>query len=176
MGEGTVAPREDGLKWLADSFKDNYQQYLPMPYVFPTSEGDIEMEWARQHHNITVILTISLRDKTAQWFSFVSAEDDSNDTLLKIDLKDAEGWDRLNQLIYSYIVSYQEDAMMRNMIIYHLKLLPRSGETTRNYLSRTAPKSLRETYIGDTAKTRPASYLLAFSDYCVQSAQAGNSQ
>ncbi|CCQ96694.1 hypothetical protein CULT_480023 [[Clostridium] ultunense Esp] len=44
-GEGKALDK-NGIKWFADLFTRFYPDELPLPYVFPTIEGDIRLEWS----------------------------------------------------------------------------------------------------------------------------------
>ncbi|WP_028986468.1 hypothetical protein [Thermicanus aegyptius] len=44
-GEGKALDK-NGIKWFTDLFTRFYPDELPLPYVFPTIEGDIRLEWS----------------------------------------------------------------------------------------------------------------------------------
>lgn len=44
-GEGVV-PTPDGLRWLSTAWQSFYPAELPLPYVYPTPEGKVRLEWS----------------------------------------------------------------------------------------------------------------------------------
>ena len=63
-GDG-VALSETGLKWLKNELDKHYSDELPFPYIFPTPQGKILLEWKIKRHSIS--LEIDLENKTGDW-------------------------------------------------------------------------------------------------------------
>jgi hypothetical protein len=54
-----------GLAWLAQAFEHHYSDELPLPYLYPTEEGGIQLEWSIASHEIT--LEIDLETHAGEW-------------------------------------------------------------------------------------------------------------
>lgn len=44
-GEG-VRPSVDGLSWLSELWAEQWPENAPLPYVYPTPSGDVQLEWS----------------------------------------------------------------------------------------------------------------------------------
>ena len=67
-GEGYGrAPSVSALDWLAGQFRSRYRSTLPHPYLYPTPEGGIQVEWSIGSHEVS--LEIDLEAYTAEWHS-----------------------------------------------------------------------------------------------------------
>ena len=58
-------PDSEGLDWLAAQFAQCYPDTLPRPYIYPTPEGDVQVEWPIGGHEVS--LEIDLRTHSAEW-------------------------------------------------------------------------------------------------------------
>lgn len=89
-GEG-YPPSHQGLDWLAASFERYYPEppNAPLPYVYPTVEGGVQMEWSLGSKEIS--LEVTLADHSAEWFwTDISRGDEYERTL---DLNAAADWE-----------------------------------------------------------------------------------
>ncbi len=59
-GEG-VAPGKEGLDWLVGYFETYYSDELPVPCIYPTPEGGVQIEWALNGYEITLAVNIDTR-------------------------------------------------------------------------------------------------------------------
>ena len=89
------APDPDGLQWLADSFDSLYPDDIPLPYIAPTHEGGVEMEWSVG--GCSAILEINLDARHGEWLLIDSAFDVRSE--FEVDLAASQGWDRLFEAI-----------------------------------------------------------------------------
>ncbi|MCY4108224.1 MAG: hypothetical protein OXG11_04250 [Chloroflexi bacterium] len=89
-GEGHP-PRHDGLDWLAASFERYYPEPpdVPLPYVYPTVEGGVQMEWSLGSKEIS--LEVTLADHSAEWF-WTDISDD-NEYERTLDLNTPADWE-----------------------------------------------------------------------------------
>jgi len=83
-----------------EAFKSSYNSNLPLPAIFPTIEGNIQLEWASE--NKEIILEVSLKDFTSSFF-FCNHLIDSEEYEENLNLKDENSWNSLNKLIETYI-------------------------------------------------------------------------
>lgn len=93
-GKG-IAPNHNELDWLAREFEHNYSDELPLPYVYPTEEGGIVLEWMIIPNDVS--LEIDLRKHHGEWHCFnmnmdMDGEETDTDTF---DLNRAKDWGRL---------------------------------------------------------------------------------
>ena len=88
-GDG-VALDHEGLKWLEKAFVDNYPDNLPLPYTYPTPDGDIQMEWI--FSNIEIELEVNLKSHRAEWFCFDMSKND-NDSSRQLELDQSKDWE-----------------------------------------------------------------------------------
>ena len=91
-------PSAEGLDWLTQWFEDHYPSSLPLPYLYPTPEGEIQAEWSLGTTEVTLV--IHLRDKQAWWHALdLDTDADSEQPLNLIESEGAK-WliDQLRQL------------------------------------------------------------------------------
>ncbi len=82
------APDPAGLDWLADSFERHYPDDAPLPYIYPTPEGRVQMEWSLGPFEVS--LEINLASHSAEWFWVEIPTDAEAERTLNLD--DANEW------------------------------------------------------------------------------------
>jgi len=93
-GHGS-APTATGIDWLSDRFTRTYPEDLPLPFVYPTPDGGIRLEWSLEPHDIT--LDIDLAKHTASLHELNLASDEDQEE--KLNLDEPAGWGRLIEQI-----------------------------------------------------------------------------
>ena len=93
-GKG-LAPPKDKLDWLAKAFDSNYDSDLPLPYLYPTTEGGVQAEW--NLNDWSVSLEINLDNQQGEYQALNLK--DQTCTELQISLADSNGWNQLNQAL-----------------------------------------------------------------------------
>ena len=93
-GKG-VALNQENLLWLVKSFDTKFDADLPLPYLYPTSDGNIQAEWPIG--NWEASLEIRLDKKCAEWQALNLKTDECRD--LDFDLSNDDGWRELNQAL-----------------------------------------------------------------------------
>lgn len=93
-GQGS-APRPDGLDWLSDEFTQGYPEDLPLPFVYPTPEGGIRLEWSLGPNEVT--LDIDLMTHIASLHTLNLNSDEELEETLR--LNEPAEWDRLVEQI-----------------------------------------------------------------------------
>lgn len=86
-GEGLAIPHS-GLDWLTGRFERYYPDDMPLPYVYPTYEGGIRMEWSQGAN--AIILEIDLNTHVGEWLWFDRDSDAEYEKSLALD--DATDW------------------------------------------------------------------------------------
>ena len=90
------APLEEGLNWLSNQF-DNYAlEDMPLPLVFPTEEGNIQMEWSSDSFDISLEVDLTTQKAQLHILDFKTEKETSHD----LDLSILSSWEELAQLIY----------------------------------------------------------------------------
>lgn len=93
-GEGT-APPADGLDRLAVGFEKYFPEELPLPRIYPTPAGGVQMEWTLGSNEIGV--EVDLTTGTGEWHRVdLSSGRDEMDSL---DLTTSKGWQALRNRI-----------------------------------------------------------------------------
>lgn len=63
-GEG-IKPPTDGLQWLRHAFECNYPDKLPLPHLYPTETGGVQVEWTLGPNEIT--LNVNIETRLSEW-------------------------------------------------------------------------------------------------------------
>ncbi len=63
-GKG-IAPSQEGLDWLTQAFEKHYPSEMPLPYLYPTAEGNVLAEWSIEQNEIS--LEIDLGKHVGEW-------------------------------------------------------------------------------------------------------------
>lgn len=93
-GEG-IAPDHDGLRWLANSFEQYYDEKFTLPRLYPTVEGGIQAEWTCVKNEVS--LEINLATKKSSYQAMDTDTLECNE--LEIDLSSDDGWKTLNEAL-----------------------------------------------------------------------------
>lgn len=91
-----LALSQAGLDWLSDGFAQRYPSYAPLPYLYPTPAGGVQVEWSLGPQEIS--LEVNLETGRAWWhrLDLSTTADAERDLTL-----DAAGWQWLvNELLH----------------------------------------------------------------------------
>lgn len=86
-GKGMPLPSE-GLDWLSQSFDVHYPDHLPLPYLYPTAEGGVRVEWSFGAYDVS--MEVSLDSHRAEWHSLHLNTD--QEEAKELDLNHSEEW------------------------------------------------------------------------------------
>lgn len=86
-GRGVPLPSE-GLDWLSRSFDVHYPDHLPLPYLYPTAEGGVRVEWSFRPYDIS--MEVSLDSHRAEWHSLDLSTD--REEVKELELNHSEDW------------------------------------------------------------------------------------
>lgn len=82
------APSHDALDWLADIFAREYPDDLPLPRIYPTLEGGVQMEWRLGQYDIN--LEVDFNDRVGEWnWVDLNSQEEGESTL---NMADTDGW------------------------------------------------------------------------------------
>jgi len=87
-----VAPSEEGLTGFERLFYKYFDKNLPLPAIYPTTEGNIQLEWQKNNQNI--ILEVDLQSFQSEYFYF-DALDDTIEEESNYSLSEEHGWETL---------------------------------------------------------------------------------
>jgi len=93
-GLGTELNKET-LNVFANHFNSFYGSKLPLPAIFPTVEGNIQLEWKNNTRNL--IATVNMETLHANFFYFDSDSDEEKED--NFDLSQREDWSFVNLFI-----------------------------------------------------------------------------
>jgi len=79
---------QTGLDWLSQTFAQQYPAQLPLPYLYPTAEGDIQAEWSLQGYEVTV--EIDLEARKGCWHALHMTTD--TEETRELNFQDARAW------------------------------------------------------------------------------------
>lgn len=91
-GKG-VAPSSTGLDWLEQRFVSNYSEELPSPFLYPTAEGGVQIEWTIG--GCEASLEIDLANHQAHWHCLNLKT--AADSFYDFNLDDTSDWAALIQ-------------------------------------------------------------------------------
>ncbi|WP_328985844.1 OB-fold nucleic acid binding domain-containing protein [Thiorhodovibrio winogradskyi] len=92
-----TAVSSQGLHWLAGAFEHYYDTDLPLPYLYPTAEGEIRAEWSFDHHEVS--LDVDLETKRGLFHALDLVAE--TDKAFQAALDSEDGWSLLNQALRS---------------------------------------------------------------------------
>ena len=81
------APSPAGLDWLAAGFDRHYPDYAPLPFLYPTPEGGVQVEWSLGPQDIS--LEVNLATGQAWWHRLDLSTDNDAERDLTLD---TAGW------------------------------------------------------------------------------------
>lgn len=93
-GEG-AAPSSGGLNWLADTFDRFFPDNVPLPYLFPTPEGQVLAEWSLKPWSPS--MEIDLAAKRGEWHAL--NHDTDEEVTKNLDLTNVNDWNWMAEQI-----------------------------------------------------------------------------
>lgn len=94
-GEG-VKPPAAGLAWLEKAWAEHWPEDVPLPYVYPTVFGGLQLEWS--FPTCVVSVEADIKQHAAQLLASRTLDGEILEEL-PIDLVNSEGWQRLAEAI-----------------------------------------------------------------------------
>jgi hypothetical protein len=93
-GSGS-APSSAGIDWLSDKFTSSYPEDLPLPFVYPTFEGGLRLEWEFGSHDVTLDIDLAVHGANLHALDLSSDQEREGE----LNLDDPTAWTRLIDLI-----------------------------------------------------------------------------
>jgi len=91
-------PEPDLLAWLSTTWMMAYPATLPNPYVYPTAEGGVQLEWSLGDWELSAEVDLARR---RSYFVAVDTAGTAADEM-EVDLGSADGWRELADLVRKY--------------------------------------------------------------------------
>lgn len=88
-GDGD-APSPDGLSWLLDVFERRYPDDAPLPYLYPTETGGVQVEWSLGTREAS--LEVDVDSHSAVWHVLDLQSKESEERTLSCDSDDDWMW------------------------------------------------------------------------------------
>lgn len=101
-GRGFPMP-STGLFWISNLFSMYYADN-PLPYIYPTPEGGVVLEWSFQSHDISI--EVSFEDHCGEWHDLDLLTNEYEE--LNLDLDAIESWKFINEKIAALAVSNEQ--------------------------------------------------------------------
>ena len=89
-GEGRALDKR-GIRWFAEMFERFFPYDLPLPYVYPTVEGNIRLEWT--FGTCELSLEVDLKNHRGEWLA-VDVETDEEECY-EVNLDKVEDWEKV---------------------------------------------------------------------------------
>jgi len=97
-GENGIALSDNDLTWFSDAFELNFDNDLMLPYLFPTPEGGLLLEWTINEHDLS--LEVFLVKHSAQWHDYNMTTEEEEERVL--DLNKSSDWLWISKKIRNY--------------------------------------------------------------------------
>ena len=95
-----VSLSPEGCQQITDGFDFLFNKNLPLPFLFPTPEGGLSLEWDVEDRSMVMEVDLFTLDATYQLLFYGDDDLDREGTIsLKHDRQESYGWDQLNLLI-----------------------------------------------------------------------------
>ncbi len=78
------------LHWFVAAFDRFFPDDLPLPYLYPTAEGGVRMEWSARPHELSV--EIDLQKRAGEWHALNLANDAEDSRTLSLDASGDWEW------------------------------------------------------------------------------------
>lgn len=94
-GEGAKPPTA-GLAWLAKSWTEHWPEDIPLPYVYPTPAGGVQLEWSMPTSSVSVDIDITKRVADVLMSRTVNGDVVEE---LAVDLSTPQAWELLAKAV-----------------------------------------------------------------------------
>lgn len=98
-GQGKAINRQD-LMTFVTKFNTLYPRELPIPYIYPTLEGNIQLEWTIEEIDISI--EIELSQLIGHWHA-LTLETNQKTSIQLFDFNESKDWKRLISMILQTI-------------------------------------------------------------------------
>ena len=89
-GEGRALDKR-GIRWFVEMFERSFPNDLPLPYIYPTADGNIQLEWTLGNYELS--LKVDLINRLGEWQA-VNVETDEEE-YYELHLDRPEEWEKV---------------------------------------------------------------------------------
>jgi hypothetical protein len=89
----------NGIEWLSNMFDKYFQPDILLPYTFPTPQGEIQFEWKKGNHDLT--LYVNILNKSA-YLHYQNMKDDNDSHEKYLNLNNEKDWKELLKIVSNY--------------------------------------------------------------------------
>ena len=86
-------PTPEHLEWFAAKTKEFWLTDMPTPFLFPTENGNLSIEWYIGHREQSLDVDFATRTGTWEWWDSQSDEEHSE----TLNLEDRENWEKIQR-------------------------------------------------------------------------------
>ena len=90
-----LAPNTEKLLKFGELFEEKYDKTLPLPAIYPTLDGNIQLEWSSENSEIS--LEVKLSNYVSEYYSTKFDEDSFTEN--KLDLNQTSAWIDLSKFL-----------------------------------------------------------------------------
>jgi len=88
----------DQLNWLDGRLDSYLNDPLPSPYLYPTDEGGVQLEWSICGHEITLDIDLATKSGHLHALHMLTEQE----TELQVNLSEDDGWERVTGLLEEF--------------------------------------------------------------------------
>jgi len=107
-GEGRELDKK-GIRWFSDTFEMFFPDDLPLPYIYPTADGNIQLEWTLGNYELS--LEVDLINHRGEWQA-VNVETDEEE-YYELHLDKLEEWKKMCFSIRNFMGKEPEDKSLK---------------------------------------------------------------
>jgi hypothetical protein len=98
----SFALNKTGIDWLSKTFQHNYADEYITPYIYPTPEGSVQVEWSVNDWEIT--LEVDLEQHQGQWHALNVVSEQEEKKTLNLNKFDEWEWVTAEITKYCFII------------------------------------------------------------------------
>ncbi len=95
LGGVGKAPNKDGYIWFEKVFTKYYPEELTLPYIYPTEDGSLSLEWTMNSNEMS--LEIDIPSHKGYWHNINLKTNEEDEEIFNLD--DPKGWEKLSSKI-----------------------------------------------------------------------------
>jgi hypothetical protein len=100
-GQGSALDTQ-GLTWLTDTWDWLCPETVPLPYLYPTPNGNIQAEWSLGKFNLSLEIDIRQQNGVCQIMDMSTGIDSANDQELSFNFKNNDEWKKLFDTVQKF--------------------------------------------------------------------------
>lgn len=94
---GGILPDREGLNWFRAAWESFERDAMPQPYIYPTEDGGIQLEWTIDNREISAEVNLAAKTAVLRSVDVVTGDMKENEA----DLSSEAGWNTLIAILHS---------------------------------------------------------------------------